>query len=331
MNTQIRWPLVGTLAAVASGFLLVGVAGGGWTLASWSNASLAIATGIVVLLIGAFVEPLLVRRVEAAVSDAVQAGTAPLARRVMDLESLAASQNEQRRAVDDEIAAAVAALRSTVSRNAIADALRLGEELRLFNPHMFRLRTSGNEASPDLYAFLMEYGQVSELWLNFGPVLFGSLDPTQWDPHYGPDEENPVGTIWRPEVSAAEIVGVLERQLLANDVVGRDQFDFAKALDMLALSLQVAFAARSGNGGPVRLRAPLICLVNAEWAITDEGLESLLADCHYPISDELATDMPCPLQHSSDLWADAIGYFSPRQRDMTTMSEGMAAYELANS
>ncbi|WP_419864535.1 hypothetical protein [Candidatus Poriferisodalis sp.] len=249
----------------------------------------------------------------------------------MDLESLAASQNEQRRAVDDEIAAAVAALRSAVSRDAIADALRLGEELRLFNPHMFRLRTSGNEASPDLYAFLMEYGQVSELWLNFGPVLFGSLDPTQWDPRYGPDEENPVGTIWRPEESAAEIVRVLERQLLANDVVGRDLFDFARAVDMLALSLQVAFAARSGNGGPVKLSAPLICLVNAQWALTDEGLESLLADCRHPISDELPAGVPCPPQHSADLWADAIGYFGARQRDIATMFEGMAAYELANS
>lgn len=331
MNTQIRWPLVSVLAAFASGLLLIGVAGGGWTIASWSNALLAIATGIVVLLIGAFVEPRLVRRVEAAVSDAVQAGTAPLARRVMDLESLAANQTEQRRVVDDEIAAAVAALRSAVSRDAMADALRLGEELRLFNAHMFRLRTSGNEASPDLYAFLMEHGDVSELWLNFGPVLFGSLDPTQWDPYYGPDEENPVGTIWRPELSAAEIVAVLERQLLADDVKGRDQFDFARALDMLALSLEIAFAARSRGDAPARLRDPLICMVNTEWAITEGGLESLLADCRYPMSDELTADLPCPPQHSSDLWADAIGYFSARQRDMTAMSEGMAAYELANS
>ena len=130
MNTRIRWPLVGVFAASASGLLLMAVAGGGWTLESWSNALLAIASGLMVLLVGVFVEPRLFRRVEAAVSDAVQAGTAPLAKRVMDLETLAASQAEQRRAMDDEIAAAVVALRAAASRDAVADALRLGEELR---------------------------------------------------------------------------------------------------------------------------------------------------------------------------------------------------------
>ena len=196
---------------------------------------------------------------------------------------------------------------------------------------MFRLRTSRSGYEPDLFAFLMQYGNVSELWLNFDPVLFGSLDPTQWDLHYGPDEENPVGIIWRREQSATEIVGVLERSMLADDIKGRDEFDFARALDMLALSLQVAFAARSGNDASIRLRGPLICLVNDEWAVTAEGLESLLTDRHYPIGDELAADTPCPSHHSPDLWDDAIGYFNARRQDMTAMTEGMAAYELANS
>ncbi|WP_420624050.1 hypothetical protein [Candidatus Poriferisodalis sp.] len=301
MKTRIRWPLVGVFAASASGLLLMAVAGGGWTLESWSNALLAIASGLMVLLVGVIVEPRLFRRVEAAVSDAVQAGTAPLAKRVMDLETLAASQAEQRRAVDDEIADAVAALRSAASRDAVADALRLGEELRLFDPHMFRLRTSKSGDGPDLFALLMEYGNVSELWLNFDPVLFGSLDPTQWDLYYGPDEENPVGIIWLREQSATEIVGVLERNMLADDIKGRDEFDFARALDMLALSLQVAFAARSGNDASIGLRGPLICLVNDEWAVTAEGLESLLADRHYPIGDDLPTNTPCPSRHSPDL------------------------------
>lgn len=331
MRRRIHWPLAVVLAVSALVLLLIGVAGDGWTLQSWSNALLAFASGLIVLLVGVVLEPRLVRRVEAAVSDAVQVETAPLAQRLMDLETLATSQAEQRRAVSDEIAAAVTELRSAASRETVANALRLGEELRLFDPHMFRLRTSADVQGPDLFAFLMEYGSVSELWLNFGPVLFGSLDPTKWDPRYGPDEENPVGVLWQPEQSATDIVGTLERHLLADDIDGRDEIDFAKALDALARSLQIAFAARSGDDKSAGPRGPLICLVNDEWAITAEGLQSLLADCHYPIGHDVPTDTLCPSRHSSHLWDDAIGYFNARRQAITALSEAMVAYDLANS
>ena len=331
MTRRIRWRLVAILTLVSLALLGAGVAGGRWTLESWSNAALAVASGLLVLLVGVVVEPYLVREVKAATREAVRAETEPLEQRVMSLEALAASQSEQRQAVEDEVAAAVDLLRSHVTRDAVADVVRRGVELGLFEPMLFRLRASARIEGPDLFLLLMEYGEVSELWMNFGPILFGSLDPTQWDHLYGPDEENPVGIVWERSQSATAIVRALDTRLLSGDFECHAEFNLARALDMLATSLHAAFAARSGELAEGRLNGPLICLVNDEWAITAHGLESLLADCRFPLADGVPVDSPCPAHHSPDLWHDAATYFRSRRDGINALNDAMLAYDYANS
>ncbi|MCY4175365.1 MAG: hypothetical protein OXD37_03385 [Acidimicrobiaceae bacterium] len=247
MTGRIRWGLVALLAVASLALLGAGVAGGRWTIESWSNAALAVASGLLVLLFGVVVEPHLVRKVKAATREAVRAETEPLEQRVVSLEALAASQPEQRQAVEDEVAAAVDLLRSHVTRDAAADVLRRGVDLDLFEAMLFRLRASVRIEGPDLFLLLMEYGKVSELWMNFGPVMFGSLDPSQWDPLYGPDEENPVGIVWEQSQPATAMVRALHTRLLSDGIECPAEFDLARALDTLAKSLEVAFAARSGE------------------------------------------------------------------------------------
>ena len=331
MTVRIRWGLVAVLTVAALALLGAGVAGGGWTIESWSNAALAVASGLLVLLVGVVVEPHLVRKVEAATRQAMRAEIAPLDQRVMSLEALAASQTEQRQRVEDEVAAAADLLRSHVTRDVVADVLRRGVELGLFEAMLFRLRASASIEGPDLFLLLIEYGEVSELWMNFGPVLFGSLDPSQWDPLHGPDEENPVGIVWEQSQSATAIVRALEMRLLSDEIECHSDFNLARALDVLATSLQTAFAARSGELAEGRFRGPLICLVNDEWAITAHGLESLLADRRYPLDDDVPDDSPCPAHHTPHLWDDAVTYFCSRQDGIKALSDAMLAYDYANS
>ena len=331
MTGRIRWGWVTVLTVAALALLGVGVAGGGWTIESWSNAALAVASGLLVLLVGVVVEPRLVREVKAATREAARAEMEPLEQRVMGLEALASSQIEQRQRVEEEVVAAADLLRSDVTRDAVADVLRRGVGLGLFEAMLFRLRASASIEGPDLFLFLMEYGEVSELWMNFGPVLFGSVDPSQWDPMYGPDEENPVGTVWERGQSATAIVRTLEMRLLSDEIECHSDFNLARALDMLATSLQAAFAARSGELGEGRFRGPLICLVNDEWAITSHGLESRIADCRYPLDDDVPVDSLCPADHSPDLWHDAATYFRSRQDGIRVLNDAMLAYDCANS
>ena len=327
MTGRIRWISVAVLAVAALALLGAGVAGGGWTTEAWSNAALSVASGLLVLIVGVVVEPHLVRSVRAA----VRAETAPLEQRVMSLEALAASQAEQRGIVEHEVTAAIDLLRSHVTRDTVSDVLRRGVDLSLFEANLFRLRASASIEGPDLFLLLMEHGEVSELWMNFEPVLFGSLDPSQWDPMYGPDEENPVGIVWERSQTATAVVQALEMRLLSDEIECRSDFDLARALDMLATSLQSAFAARSGELAAGRLSGPLICLVNDEWAITAHGLESLIADLRYPLDDDVPVDSPCPAHHSPHLWHDAATYFRSRQDGINTLSDAMLAYDLANS
>ena len=331
MTGRIRWGLVAALAVASLALLGVGVAGGQWSSESWSNAALAVASGLLVLLVGVVVEPHLVREFKAATREAVRAETEPLEQRVVSLEALAASQSEQRQAVDDDVAAAVDLLRSHVTRDAAADVLRRGVELGLFEAMLFRLRASTRVEGPDLFLFLMEYGKVSELWMNFGPVLFGSLDPSQWDPLYGPDEENPVGIVWEQSQPATAIVRALHTRLLSEGIECYAEFDLARALDTLAKSLEVAFAARSGELAKGRLRGPLICLANDEWVITAHGLESLLGDYCYPLDDDVPLDSQCPDHHSPDLWQDAVAYFRSRRDGIIALNDAALAYDIANS
>ena len=331
MTGRIRWGLVAALTVASLALLGAGVVGGGWTIESWSSAALAVASGLLVLLVGVVVEPHLVREVKAATREAVRAETEPLEQRVVSLEALAASQSEQRQAVEGEVAAAVDLLRAQVTRDAVADVLRRGVKLGLFEEKQFRLRASMRIEGPDLFLLLMEYDKVSELWMNFGPVLFGSLDPSQWSPLYGPDEENPVGTVWEQSQSATAIVRALHTRLLTDEIECYAEFDLARALDTLAKSLEVAFVARSGELAEGRLRGPLICLVNDEWAITAHGLESLLGDCCYPLDDDVPIDSLCPDNHAPDLWHDAVAYLRSRRDGIIALNDAMLAYDYANS
>ena len=68
----------------------------------------------------------------------------------MSLEALAASQTEQRQRVEDEVAAAADLLRSHVTRDVVADVLRRGVELGLFEAMLFRLRASASIEGPGL-------------------------------------------------------------------------------------------------------------------------------------------------------------------------------------
>ena len=329
---RIRWRWLLPSAAIAVLLLAIGVVLQGWSAATAADVVLAISSGALLLVVGVIVEPRLTRRIGETTREVLRGETEPLVQRILSLEELAGEQVRQRQDIREDIAEITGALRSGPTRQSVVDALQKADELNLFDRHFFRVRTTTDIEGPELFLFSFETTGHSELLLSFSPILYGSSDPTQWNPLGFPPDENPVGILWRKEQSTIDILLTLEKKLLASDLEFRSEFDFPHGLEMLAESLATTFAVRtSGSSSSVRLVGELVCLINDEWFMTTHGLESLRADSRYPFEKDVPDSSSCPAQHSRDRWDEAIAYLQARREEVERLMEARYAYGIANS
>lgn len=324
-----RWWLFLSVAIPVS-LLAGGAVLQGLSTVTASAVMLSVSSSLLVLMIGVIFEPHLARRIRDSARDVVREETEPLAQRILSLEELAEEQVRQRRDVRDEVAAIARRLRSQPTRNVVVDAFCKADELGLFDPHFFRVRTATDIDSPELF-FYLERIVDSRLWLGFRSVLYGT-DPSQWDMGDGPPMRDPVGIEWNEIQSTADIMRSLEVDLLASGIEYRSEFSFAHALRMLAASLEASFAVRAGDSesGP-RIRGTIVCMINDDWAITTHGLESLRSGCSYPLEEKVPDDSSCPSGHSSSLWEEALAYFEKQREGVTALIDERSLFQIANS
>ena len=213
----------------------------------------------------------------------------------------------------------------------MVDAFCKADELELFDPHFFRVRTATEVDSPELF-FYLERIAGTRLWLGFRSVLYGHTDPSQWDMWEGPPMGNPVGIEWSETQSTAEIMRLLEVDLLASEIESRSEFSFAHALRMLADSLEASFAVRTADSeSGSMIRGTVVCVINDDWAITTYGLESLRADCGYPLEETVPDDSPCPSGHSNSLWEEALAYFEKQRESVMSLIDERSLFQIAHS
>ena len=331
MGNRIRWGWLLVSIASAVALLVVSVVLRGWSGETVSDVLLAVSSSALVLVVGVILEPRLTRRIGETTREVLRDETEPLAQRILSLEELAEEQIRQRQNIREEITEITEALRTAPNRQSVLNVMLRADELNLFDPHCFRVRTTTDIEGPELFIFAYDAVQ-SELWLNFSPVLYGSTDPTLWDPWHGPPDENPVGILWSKEQSTVDILRSLEENLLASDAEYGSDFDFSHGLGMLAKSLEATFAVTTpGLNSSGRLLGELICLINDEWVLTTHGLESLRADLHYSLADDVLESSSCPAQHSKNWWDEALAYFQARREEVQMLIQARHAYEIANS
>lgn len=324
-----RWLFLSVACPVS--ILAGGVVLGGLSTATWSAVLLSLSSSLLVLMIGVIFEPHLTRRIRAATREVVREETEPLTQRILTLEELADEQVRQRRDLRDEVAEIARGLRSQPTRSVLVDAFSKADELELFDPHLFRVRTATEIDSPHLFFYFERIGDA-RLWLGFRSILFGHTDPSQWDMWEGPSAGDPVGIEWGETQSTAEIMRLLEVELLASEIEFRSAFSFAHAFQMLADSLEASFAVRTADSeSGSRLDGVIVCVINAEWAITTHGLESLRTSCCYPLDEKVPDGSPCPRNHSNSLWDEALEYFEKRRESVALLIDERSLYQIANS
>ena len=112
--------------------------------------------------------------------------------------------------------------------------------------------------------------------------------------HWSPGES--VREAWNNFLDACERDGLVPTK-----------FDPATMFDALATSYGAMIEARrSPADDPRRLHGRLRMLINDEWAITDEGLESRISS--YSYQSHPGGDEQCPVGHDEKLWQDATYY-----------------------
>lgn len=324
-----RWLFFSVAFPVA--ILAGGVVLGGLSTATWSAVLLSVSSSLLVLMIGVIIEPHLTRRIRAATREVVREETEPLAQRILSLEELADEQVRQRSDLRDEVTRIARGLRSQPTRIVLVDAFSKADELELFDPHFFNVRTATEIDSPDLFFYFERIGDA-RLWLGFRSILFGHTDLSQWDLWDGPPVGDPVGVEWSEAQSTAEVMRLLEVELLASEIEFSSAFSFPRAFQMLADSLEASFAVRTADSeSGSRLNGAIVCVINAEWAITTHGLESLRTSCRYPLDEKVPDNSPCPPNHSNSLWDEALEYFEKRRESVASLIDERSVYQIANS
>lgn len=286
------------------------------------------AIGLVAVLV--VVEERLVRRASTAAAasarEVVREESRNLADRVLRLEELdeahAARRDEQRER-DQE---AVNRIRvGGLDVGSVAKLLVQAENEGLIASGWgFRIRTGERTDSSPLYPMVFAPSLEHVVFLAFEaltvarvPALYGVPDQHNI-PEKAPDQRKVV-VEWKAQ-SADEIAFELELALRrANQPA--EAFSFRYALEQVAQSVEVMRSARSAPlGDPRRLRGRLVALVNAEWAWTDWGLESVDSEIGWPMEICYTTptstgtrqgflvaepDHPCL---RSPAWADAADW-----------------------
>lgn len=145
-------------------------------------------------------------------------------------------------------------------------------------------------ADPDWSTLeLMEF-DLDEIWLSAVTAAGEESALTCWSPGETVEEA------WNNFLDACE-----------RDGLAPSKFDLPALLDRLVESYAaMTEARRSPEGSPRRMQGRLRMLVNDEWAITDEGLESRQG--YHVLRSRPEGTAPCLKGHDEQLWQEAIIY-----------------------
>lgn len=299
---RVRWGWVGALAMLVVTSAALGVWLGVGFKAPFSGLLVSFSAGLFLLMAGFLLEPNLSRIVDRSVTEAVE-------QRMAGLEQLEALQAEQRaefRATPTRLASR---LRAAPDLEAVVETLQFADQLGLFDPHFFRVRATDVAEGPELYLHVHEHESGPQLLIDFGSVFLGSRAPSEWHPFDDPLDASPSGLSWSPAMSVSELLDKLESRWRRLNVVAGGQFSFAHALEMLAFSLESAFAARWPDpAGAPRLDGTLVVLVNDEWAVSTRGLCSLDGEHRFGFRELPSAGSECPTGCDEQLWDDAVAY-----------------------
>ena len=287
----------------------------------WAEAGISIGTGFVMAGVVFVLEPRFVRDIgEAAgkaateaVDERVDERTAELTERIEHLESLRELQDRITADRQSAAAALLAKVREQPDFESTAELLEKAHDQHLFSD--LKLRTGSDRgtlmsmtwesASPDvlraLDEFVMseEYEYIDPDFLIGDHILFHVFSLTE--------EASLVRSSWPPTQTLTEAWNTFL------DACGHQgvptKFDMSVVFEALTASYGAMSDSRENpSGDPRRLQGRLVLLVNDEWAITDAGLESRLANyCSQSCPDE---GEHCPAGHDEQLWQEAVFYWS---------------------
>jgi hypothetical protein len=328
---NLKWAVPATIVGV-------GIVIGGLVVGRFSRATVAealISLGVALALVGVlvFLERHMLREVShvaaSAASDAVENQTADLRERMSRLEDLDEAQvraREERKRRSDQLIDRLKEANLDHPRF-VGDLLLSALTDKLFDGATFHVRTSADAECPVLYMVPLVSGtDVIGLWL-----AFEQFDQFQHMKVEGVPEpivvpvNNGSGAMWVHGTTAGEVAGELESKLEQRNEP-RHSFSLAFALERLAQSVLVMRDARAADAGsPQRLRGALVLLINDQWAITSEGLESLASEAAaYPISlahwgsdgtwqrQHLKVSSPRPSESSAE-WREASSWMEDRE------------------
>lgn len=311
MNAQhgkaSRWLGI-ALLVLGAGIIAGGIPIGGPVEAIAIEIGAAAAVGGIVILF----EPLIRRRLNRTIREAVRAGTAELEERVVKLESVGEVQASELERQQADAEGVMASLDDPVTFSNMAELLDVAYTEGLFTERVF-LKTSTKRGQP-----LLEITTVNAQRIGFSihAPADSSFRGTQfklmaegttiWDEGEGPDII--IGRI----VSAYKILRLPHEEL-----------SLEVAFAQLKHSYEIMYATRQEPADSIkRLAGRLMFLVNDDWVLTDVGLESTASEAVFaPSKTVLGTadgihiaNTPCPIGCDPALWEEAQHYMQRMHR-----------------
>ena len=233
--------------------------------------------------------------------------TAEIKDRVEYLENVQKLQTKIAADRQNSVSLLMAKVREEPDFDSISELLEDAEKRQLFSD--IKLRTGSNRDSlmslgwnagfrpspaeavdPDWPTLEQMEFYLDEIWLSAVTASGEESALTCWSPGETVEEA------WNNFLDACE-----------RDGIAPSKFDLPALFDMLAASYgAMTEARRSPEDSPRRLQGHLRMLVNDQWAITDEGLESRRSGLVLRSRPEGTA--PCPEGHDEQLWQEAMIY-----------------------
>ena len=266
--------------------------------------------GIVILF-----EPLIRRRLNRTIKEAVRAGTAELEERIVQLGGIEEVQANELKRQQSDAEGVMTALDNPVTFSNVAELLDVAYTEGLFTEGVI-LKTSMERGQP-----LLEVKMVSSQRIAFS--IHAPSDSQFRGTQFELMAEGT--TVWDEgevrNIIIGEIVSAYKKLKLPHDKLSLET-SFAQ----LKHSYRIMYATNQEPADSVkRLTGRLMFLVNDEWVLTDVGLESTGSEIVFPPSKTIMgtadgihiANTPCPTGCDPALWEEAQ-YYMQRMHWMTS-------------
>lgn len=288
-ETQWNWKLVAGVTALGAAAVLIGVALQDWEGGAWGGVLVEVGAGLALVAAIVFLE----RRVLQQVSERAESvardtaarttreETADLRDRVTALEDLERAESEGRHSFETAAREAMSQLEADVSLPPLVDLLETAYDRNYFDPVEFCVRGAD---SPDCHLLhfdvlhLPPYESARDVRVRLAFKPFFTPAPLGIEDFHDQRLDEDEFVAWEDDTPLPQVAAGLEA-LLSRSNLAPDGFSLPYAIRRLLASVEVMSKARSAvTGSPLRLHGRLRLLLNDEWALTTQGLESLTSD-----------------------------------------------------